>query len=289
MKLKKRLLLAIIFVGGFVSCSDDDRDTAVVASECQFPFSVPKVDIPNNVDQPIDQTYDYQKMKCITKYSYSLSEFPKGPISEPEEYTPLTSEEIKQEGLTEVEDMFYDLQKYFFKEKKITIIFANDAEGFSADYSAKEILVGAQDVREILNDTSYKAPLDVVKFILAHEIAHYVHEIATNSPITEKVGYTLNGNISIYTLEELLGLKNPTTEESVIINNYEPYYLYSHSEIDVFAALVLIENDFNGWDDFYTFLDKLVEENEIEGSTVALLDFEGRRNAIKKTVASVAK
>lgn len=270
---------AILFAG----CSKSGK---TIEKKCQFPFAVPSFTLSGSTE-PIDQNYDFEKVRCITEYSYGLTEFPKI-ISKTESYTPISAAEAKSLGMEPVEKAYNEIQKYFFKNKAVPIEFTKDSVGFSAEYQLGKIAVNVDDALAILNDASYSNPIDVLKYVMAHELGHYVHEIATHDPVTGKAGYTLHGNVSIYTLGEANDAATPVGEQVGLVKNYRQHYYYSHAEVDVFATTVLTNNNFKGWDDVYKFIDKTVAL-DTKGEFTSTNDFKGRKNAIKKTVAAAGK
>lgn len=83
------------------------------------------------------------------------------------------------------------------------------------------------------------------KFTVAHEIAHYTHEISALEIYSGKKDYSLNDYPS-YTLSDVQECLELELELDQLICDRE-LWRRSHSEVDIYAALVLKNMGFDEW------------------------------------------
>jgi len=209
--------------------------------------------------------YDYniKEMALVLEKMKSYETLP--------EFANQDSDEIVaiQENLdSEIFDLFYQTQEEIFGKTLIALKFCADC-GIIADFPGKNIYVQPSEIQRILDSKIYADPKNVIKFIFAHEISHFVHEISCHPPFSKKDFVSMNGLSSAY-VQELSPLA----------------MLQSHSEVDIYAALAMKKNNFSGWSDVFLFyIDEIMRTDLDEDREAAVLvkaDFQNRLFNIQK-------
>lgn len=203
--------------------------------------------------------------------------------------------------LKKATEVFYEAQSIFFTNKPITLKYCTKESncGFSAEYQLKEIHFQTDLVENILINKRYTNPLDVLRYISSHEVAHYVHEISTHMPYSYEQGLSFHGNISSYQdhFTVFINSLNESDRKSFFDPNskiskdfsraYSIKGFRTHAEVDMIATVKLMQSGFTNWSDVIKFLDSsIAEEKSInsEFSKSVILDFENRKRVILKTL-----
>jgi hypothetical protein len=157
-------------------------------------------------------------------------------------------------------------------------------------------------VQKILKSKSFKNPLDVLRYISAHEVAHYVHEISTHPPYSHEKGTSFHGNASAYQDGFTLFVNSLNDAErkefyhgnsnSKVNQDFEQFRMLgtiksyrAHAEVDMIATVKLKQSGFTSWKDVIQFLENYIDEEKLLApEEQSILDFENRKRAILKTL-----
>ncbi len=154
---------------------------------------------------------------------------------------------------TEIQNIFSTLKKKFFRDIEIPLYSCN------WKYETGTLLengIFISNANQI--DLSNELELTNFKFTIAHEIAHYVHEISTMLPYSQEEGFSINGYTS-YRLDKTKScqdLSRIDRRDECEIKLWEN----GHSEVDIYAALVLDRIGLNNWELLEKSLIKSVNE-----------------------------
>ncbi len=254
-----------------------------------------------NIDE-LYQEYDYGQSKEALEVIRDYQNIPYIDVEDLQDQNILinSNQETREAVTTSTKDIFYNIQSKFFNHEMIDLRFCTSECGFSAEYQDSEVLFELKLIKEIMNDERYQNPEDVITYISAHEISHFIHEMTTHPPFSLEDGHSLHNNPSVY--QDLLSIEINNLSEA---QQYQLYhteraqeiideitaknlskYLRTHAEVDMYATLVLIQNDFKGWDDVYLFIENFIK-NETEHNIV--LDFINRKRVIKETIHNFSK
>lgn len=254
----------------------------------------------------LHQSYQYHKVAVLLRDAESLTVLP-----ELQEFTSLLSErEVEtvsvqsQPRLKAVTDLFYRTQAQIFLGKLITLKYCLRECGFSAEYKLKEIHFSIDQIEQILSSKVYSQPRDVLVFISAHEIAHYVHELSTRAPYPPVIGFSIHGNPSAYRDQYSVfvnALSDAEKQEffqgnsdskvnkdfQQMVKEQEVLGMRSHAEVDMIATMALLKAGFTNWKDVLLFFDEKIREEKLQPtdySDKVILDFENRKRVVLKTL-----
>ncbi len=141
-----------------------------------------------------------------------------------------------------------------------------------------------------------------MRYISAHEVAHYVHEISTHPPHSHEVGTSFHGNASAYQdgytrfVNSLNDVERNElyqgNDDTKVKQNFEKFLRVeiiknyrAHAEVDMIAVVKLKQSGFTNWQDVIQFLDNSInEEKLLKQEERSTLDFENRKRAVLKTL-----
>jgi len=245
----------------------------------------------------LQQNLNFAMISELLINVYGLERLPLGSqFSEEIEYELINPQDRKD--MEPVTNLFEDLRSLVFKDVKVELRYCLADCGFSAEYYLGQIHLQIDLIKEIQSDKSYGDPMNVIKYIVMHELSHFVHEISTKPPYANKTGLSINGNISAYntlyedfylSLYDNGGLDSEQNIEK--LRRFErDYFIKSfrmHSEVDAIATIKLANLGFIGWDDVFMFINKTVNEdlNSTDENTRSLtVDMRSRAITIQKTL-----
>ena len=228
---------------------------------------------PTHTPQELAFNYDLKQMENVLEMVKSLSEIPMfaNVSSDPEE-------ELQDAKIDPViSELFYQTQKEIFGKNLIQLRLSVTA-GFYAQYSGKIVYVNPASITEILTSKDYRKPLDVIKFIFAHELSHFVNEIASHPPYSASDFVSINGLPSAYS-------PSPRSKAEADLMNTKKM-MQSHAEVDVYAALAMKQIGFSGWDDLLRFYDNQIKNAAMDSDPFngpfAEADFLNRLENVRK-------
>lgn len=250
------------------------------------------------------QNYNYSDVYRILDDVKKLYKVPDYSNLQNFEGTVVLIEPHKLPNLKSITDTFYDVQNNFFRRKIVALMYCTIESdcGFSAEFPIKQIFFQIELVEKIMNDKSYKNPLNVLRYISAHELAHYVQEISAHPPYSTEPGLSFHGNMSPY--QDVFSIFVESLDEkeriamsdgtSKIAREFERNYTLKahrgHAEVDMIAIIVLQRSGFKDWDDIILFFQKTIEEEkqiDSEDQKSIVLDFENRLRATKKVLKEI--
>lgn len=224
----------------------------------------------NNLD--LTYTYDTVKMRQVIGGVYGISEIP--------EFTGVAKTEdievLPDKPDIDLKSLFKNIQKNIFgKDNLIDLKFCKDC-GFHADYFSKTIFITPSEVQLILVGSYLANPVDVLTYVLTHELSHFVHEISAHAPYSNKEFTTINGLPSAY-ISDINMLMNLRVEDA----------MRSHAEVDVYASLILKSQGFKSWNDIDAFFVHEINREKAygidsESSKWVVADFSNRRRVVKE-------
>lgn len=227
----------------------------------------------SSADLNLTHTYNLHAMEEILLSMKSLRQIPSFPNASTEEVVE-SQEEIPQD----IREMFNEMQTFIFGNSGLIELKTYTDSNFFADFKNKTIYISLSDIQKIRNNKKLSNSNDVIRYILTHELSHFVHEISAHPPYSSKDFLTTSGLVSPYAPEEQLMQLSP--EES----------FKSHAEVEIYAALVLKNTNFEGWNSVIQFINSQIQD-ELENpadkdlTDIIIADFKNR----KKWVQEISK
>ncbi len=224
----------------------------------------------SSADLNLTHTYNIDAMEEILLRVRGISQIPSFPNVSSEEVVE-SQENIPQD----IHDMFNEIQTLIFGSSDLIELKAYTDTNFFADFKNKTIYISLRDIQKIRNNKTISNPNKVIRYILTHELSHFVHEMTAHPPYSTQDFLTINGLVSPYAPEEQLMLLAP--EES----------FKSHAEVDIYAALVLKNANFKDWNSVIEFIDSQIQDElanseDKDLSNMVIADFKNRKNWIQE-------
>lgn len=183
--------------------------------------------------------------------------------------------EMQYEAPATIRDLFFGLQKEIFGKVLISLKFCSDCY-FEADIIGKNLYLDPSVLEQILNSKEYNNPLELVKFIFAHELSHFVQELSAHPPYSKVDNWTDSGFPSYF-------FPFKSAEEADAINS-DKNFVQSHVEVDIYALLILKKLNFSNWNDVFLLFEVNLKmlQSDPDFDEVSTNDILVRRITLKK-------
>jgi len=189
-------------------------------------------------------------------------------------------EESQKPVPLELIDLFNNLQILIFNDYPIELRLCLDCHSFLAVYNEKAVYMPQKQLDEIYTNTTYENPLNVLAYIFAHEISHFLQN-----------SYSLRSNN--YTPSNLLYLPTANANQLVAITSIlQAHFLHTdlHSEVDHYAFQIYIKAGYTNTNDilkWYFETSLSISENLESNSDFSyLMDLNFRRIQIENLIRS---
>jgi hypothetical protein len=214
-------------------------------------------------ESELDQTYDLTKMEQMISSVKQLEALPTfGRKSDVLVTKSADSIPAKSQAI------FARAQNTVFG-KQLVELKACDYCKIIADYYALTVRMES-DPEKIFTSADFANPDELLYYIFVHELSHFVHELSTLSPYSPN-SLSVNGLPS--------GYKHGQSLESG---------LKMHSEVEIYAILILLNSGFTDWDDVTMFMENSIAEGlaeDRESAKITARDFANRLRNVKSVLA----